>query len=68
VELGINYSYIDLDSGNLHGGKFWRITPVIKWHLMDYLRVEMAYGYGRLDRFGVQGNTEFFQGRILTAL
>jgi len=68
VELGINYSYIDLDSGNLHGGRFWRITPVVKWHLMDYLRVEMAYGYGRLDRFGVQGNTQFFQGRILTAL
>lgn len=68
LEVTLNLSYIDLDSGSLQGGKFWRITPAIKWHLMDYLRVELAYGYGRLDRFGVEGNTQFFQARILTAL
>jgi phosphate-selective porin OprO and OprP len=68
VELTLNYSYIDLDSGNLKGGKFWRITPAVKWHLMDYLRIELAYGYGRLDRFGQEGTTQFFQGRFLTAL
>jgi phosphate-selective porin OprO/OprP len=68
VEVALNYSYIDLDDGNLTGGKFWRITPLVKWHLMDYLRVELGYGYGVLDRFDLEGKTHFFQARVLTAL
>jgi len=68
IELSLNYSYIDLDSGTLRGGKFWRITPALKWHLMDYLRVELGYGYGVLNRFDKKGTTQFFQGRLLTAL
>jgi phosphate-selective porin OprO/OprP len=68
VEAGVNLSYIDLDSGTLTGGKFWRLGPVLKWHLMDYLRIELAYGYGKLDRFDREGVTQFFQGRFLTAL
>ncbi|MGH7726865.1 MAG: OprO/OprP family phosphate-selective porin [Candidatus Eiseniibacteriota bacterium] len=68
VEGSLNFSYIDLDAGTLRGGKFWRISPAVKWHLMDYLRVELAYGYGVLDRFDLKGTTQFFQGRILTAL
>jgi len=68
LELVLNYSYIDLDDGNLAGGKLWRITPLLKWHLMDYLRVELGYGYGVLDRFDLEGKTHFFQARLLTAL
>jgi phosphate-selective porin OprO/OprP len=68
VDAALNLSYIDLDNGTLRGGKFWRITPTLKWHLMDYLRVELAYGYGVLDRFNEQGATHFFQGRLLTGL
>ena len=68
VEASLNYSYIDLDGGTLQGGKFWRLGPALKWHLMDYLRIELAYGYGKLDRFGLEGVTQFFQARFLTAL
>jgi phosphate-selective porin OprO/OprP len=68
LEVVLNYSYIDLDDGNLQGGKYWRITPLVKWHLMDYLRVELGYGYGVLDRFDLEGKTHFFQARLLTAL
>jgi phosphate-selective porin OprO/OprP len=67
-ETSLNYSYIDFDGGNLQGGKFWRITPAVKWHLMDYLRIELGYGYGKLDRFDREGTTHFFQGRFITAL
>jgi phosphate-selective porin OprO and OprP len=68
VELALNYSFIDMDDGTLEGGTFWRITPLVKWHLMDYLRIELGYGYGVLDRFDLEGKTHFFQGRIVTAL
>jgi phosphate-selective porin OprO/OprP len=63
-ELVARYSYIDLDSGPLRGGKFWRITPMVNWHLDDSVRLEFVYGYGTLDRFSLVGHTQFFQSRL----
>lgn len=63
-EIVARYSYTDLDSGTIHGGKFWRITPMVNWHLDDSVRLELAYGYGTLDRFALVGHTQFFQARI----
>ena len=63
-EVVLRYSHIDLDSGPVRGGKFGRITPMVNWHLSDHVRLEMAYGYGHLDRFEREGNTHFFQSRI----
>lgn len=63
-EAVLRLSYIDLDSGNIRGGKFWRLTPMLNWHLSDNVRLEFAYGYGELDRFGSEGATQFFQTRI----
>ena len=63
-EIVTNFSYVDLDSGAIHGGKFWRFTPMVNWHLSDNVRLEMTYGYGSLDRFGLVGKTQFFQTRI----
>jgi phosphate-selective porin OprO and OprP len=63
-EAVLRYSYADLDSGTIHGGKFWRITPVLNWHMSDNVRLEIGYGYGVLDRFNVKGATQFFQTRL----
>jgi len=63
-EAVLRVSYIDLTDGAITGGKFWRITPMMNWHLSDNLRLEFTYGYGELDRFGLQGGTQFFQSRI----
>jgi phosphate-selective porin OprO/OprP len=63
-ELVANFSYVDLDSGPVHGGKFWRFTPMVNWHMSDNVRLEFAYGYGSLDRFGLLGATQFFQSRL----
>jgi phosphate-selective porin OprO/OprP len=63
-ELVANFSYIDLDSGSLTGGKFWRFTPMVNWHVSDNIRLEMTYGYGSLDRFDLVGKTQFFQSRL----
>ena len=63
-ELVFRLSTIDLDSGTLQGGRFWRFTPMVNWHLSDNLRLELAYGYGELDRFDLLGATQFFQARI----
>ncbi len=64
VELVARFSDIDLNSGTLQGGKFWRFTPMVNWYLADYLRLVGTYGIGRLDRFNLKGNTQFFQTRL----
>jgi phosphate-selective porin OprO/OprP len=63
-EVVARLSYIDLDGGTLRGGTFWRFTPMVNWYLSDNIRLELAYGYGSLDRFDVRGDTQFFQSRI----
>jgi phosphate-selective porin OprO/OprP len=63
-ELVARFSYTDLDSGSLRGGKFWRFTPMVNWHLSDNIRLEMVYGFGSLDRFNITGKTHFFQTRL----
>jgi phosphate-selective porin OprO/OprP len=63
-EAVLRFSVLDLDGGTLNGGKFWRITPMINWYLSENARFELAYGYGVLDRFGMNGATHFFQSRI----
>lgn len=60
-ELVGRVSYVDLDSGSLAGGRFWRLTPMVNWYLSDQVRLEMTYGYGALDRFDLEGKTHFFQ-------
>ena len=45
-------------------GTFGRITSHVNWYLSDNVRLEANYGYGRLDRFNLKGNTQFFQTRL----
>ena len=63
-ELVLRYSYTDLDSHNVKGGTFGRVTPMVNWYLSQNVRLEMGYGYGQLDRFNLKGNTQFFQTRL----
>jgi len=63
-ELVLRMSYADLDSKNIQGGRFWRVTPMVNWYLSDNVRLEFVTGYGVLDRFGITGGTAFFQSRL----
>jgi phosphate-selective porin OprO and OprP len=60
----LRFTTFDLNGGNIQGGNFWRITPMLNWYLSPELRFEIGYGYGILDRFGLKGATQFFQSRI----
>ena len=68
VEAVLNLSYSNFDDQGVLGGKYWRLTPMMNWHLAEGLRVQLAYGYGVLDRFGLKGGTQFFQARLMTFL
>jgi phosphate-selective porin OprO/OprP len=63
-EVVTKYSYADLRDRGIDGGIFWRVTPMLNWHLTDNVRLELGYGVGRLDRFGTSGMTHFMQTRL----
>lgn len=63
-EVVLKYSYADLNNRSVEGGRFARVTPMLNWYLTDNLRLELAYGYGVLRRFGALGRTQFFQARL----
>jgi phosphate-selective porin OprO and OprP len=63
-ELVARLSYADFDDGSIRGGMFWRLTPMVNWHMSDHVRLEFVYGYGSLDRLGLTGRTQFFQTRF----
>ncbi|HEY6506317.1 MAG TPA: porin, partial [Chitinophagaceae bacterium] len=63
-EVVVRYSTLDLEDGSIHGGKFWRITPMINWYMTKFMRMEFVYGYGVLDRFNLKGAVQIFQTRL----
>jgi phosphate-selective porin OprO/OprP len=67
-EAGLRYSSFNLNNSAIRGGRFWRITPTVNWYPTEYLRFEVSYGYGMLDRFNMKGATQFLQGRIAFTL
>ena len=60
----LRFSYSDLNDGPVQGGTLWRVTPMVNWYFTDVTRLELAYGYGTLDRFETSGVTQFFQARL----
>jgi phosphate-selective porin OprO and OprP len=64
IEGVVRASTFNLNDGAIKGGKFWRITPMVNWYMSRVVRMEFIYGYGVLDRFGIQGSVHFFETRI----
>ena len=60
----LRFSSLNLNDGAIKGGQFWRITPMVNWYMTRIIRFEFIYGYGKLDRFNLNGNVHFFESRI----
>ena len=67
-EAVLRVSNLDLDDGSIHGGKFWRLTPMVNWYLSKTVRWEFIYGYGVLDRYNLKGKLQIFQARLQLSL
>ena len=63
-ELVLRYTRSDFNDKTVQGGTFARFTSQVNWYLSQNLRLEFNYGYGRLDRFDLKGNTQFLQSRF----
>ena len=62
--LAARYSSIDLTSGSIDGGQFDRLGGALSWYPNRHWRFEFNYGYGRLERGGIVGHTDFYQLRL----
>jgi phosphate-selective porin OprO/OprP len=60
----LSFSTFNLNDKDIQGGQFTRITPMVNWYVSKAWRVEFIYGYGILNRYGLKGNVNFFEGRI----
>lgn len=68
IELLLRYSMLDLNGETIQGGEMRRITPMVNWYMTRYMRLEFAYGYGVLNRFAMEGVTQFYQARMQFAI
>jgi phosphate-selective porin OprO/OprP len=64
IEGVLHASTFNLNDGNIEGGQFWRITPMVNWYMTKVMRLEFIYGYGILDRYGKKGTVQIFETRI----
>ena len=63
-EVAARWSSVDLTSGSVQGGKFDRLSGALSWRPTSQVRFEFDYGYGRLDRDGLRGRSNFYQLRL----
>ncbi|HEX6848680.1 MAG TPA: porin [Chitinophagaceae bacterium] len=63
-EAVLRFSSLNLEDGSIHGGKFWRITPMVNWYMSKFVRTEFIYGYGVLERYDMKGAVQIFQARL----
>lgn len=64
IEGVLRVSTFNVNDGNVQGGQFWRVTPMVNWYLSKVIRMEFIYGYGVFDRFNLRGKVQFFETRL----
>jgi phosphate-selective porin len=62
-ELGMRYTYSDLQKGSINGGTFGIYTGAISWFPNAHFRYEINYGNGSLHKDNLKGNANFWQFR-----
>ena len=63
-ELVARYSSTDFTDSGVQGGAFQRWSLGLNWFATQQWRVGVNYGQGSLDRFGLDGDTDFLQFRL----
>lgn len=63
-QLLLTGTVFNTNDGLKPGGDFWKVTSVVSWFMSYNFTAKFMYGYGMLDRFGLDGTTQFFQTRV----
>jgi phosphate-selective porin OprO/OprP len=63
-ELAARYSYLDLDSANINGGRLSMLMTGVNWYLHSHVKWRFEYGFGHVSGIQPEGNLNIFQTRI----
>lgn len=67
-EAALRYSTLDLTDGPIDGGQLDIYTAGLNWWLTSYALFNLNYRHITLDRFGVEGTSNAFTGRLMLIL
>ena len=63
-ELAARYSFVNLNSENVQGGKMSMLMTGLNWYLHPNLKMRFEYGFGHVSHFYPSGNINLFQTRF----
>ncbi|NJN05249.1 MAG: hypothetical protein HC814_00935 [Rhodobacteraceae bacterium] len=63
-ELTARCSYLDLDDGNIDGGRLSMLMAGVNWHLHSHVKWRFNYGFGHVTQAGDGDSLNVFQTRI----
>jgi phosphate-selective porin OprO/OprP len=63
-ELAERFSYVNLDSANVHGGRLSMLMTGVNWYLHSHVKCRFEYGFGRVGGRQPEGNLNVFQTRM----
>ncbi len=63
-ELVGRYSFVNLNSADIHGGRLSLLMAGVNWHLYSHLKWRCDYGFGHVSGRTPNGNLNIFQTRI----
>ena len=63
-EIAARYSYVDLDSADIHGGRLSMLMAGVNWYLHSHMKWRFDYGFGHVSGHSPEGNLNIFQTRM----
>ena len=64
VELAGRYSFVNLNSGDVQGGRLSMLMAGVNWYPHSHIRWKFDYGFGHVSERSPRGNINVFQTRM----
>jgi phosphate-selective porin OprO/OprP len=64
LELAARYSYVDLNSANINGGRMSILMTSLNWYLEPHVVLRFEYGFAHITEAQPSGNINIFQTRL----
>jgi len=63
-EVAARYSFVNLDSTDVHGGRLSMMMTGVNWYLHSHVKWRFEYGFGHVSARQPEGNLNVFQTRM----
>lgn len=63
-ELGARYSYVNLNSADVQGGRLSMLMAGVNWYAHSHVKCRFNYGYGQVSGRDPEGDMHIFETRV----